>query len=240
MDTCRTTLRSVADHGEVFTAEREVNAMLDLVKNEAERIDSRFLEPACGNGNFLAQILRRKLQTVAARYSRDDAAYERYAVLAVTSLYGVELLQDNVIECRERLFEIFDGEYAKNCAAQNNDTRAAVRHILERNILCGDALTMKTPDGWPIVFAEWSSINGALLKRRDFRLDQILKDKEPAVSRPLFDELDSYTMGAEGQGVQPSLFGKADPYTKDADGAWVLNPTREFPPVHYREVPKHG
>jgi len=239
MDTGQTkSKKRVADHGEVFTAEREVNAMLDLVKGEAERIDSRFLEPACGNGNFLAAILRRKLQTVAARYKKDAAGFERYAVLAVTSLYGVELLQDNVTECRARLFAIFDAEYTKHCQTHNDDTRAAVRHILARNILCGDALTLKASNGGPIVFAEWSPLNGSLLKRRDFRLDQLLRDKEMAVPRPLFDDLDSYT-GVDWQGVQPSLFDEPAPYTKDASGAWVLNPVREFPPVHYREVPKY-
>ena len=96
----------IADHGEVFTAEREVNAMLDLVKQETERIDSRFLEPACGNGNFLAEILRRKLAVVKSRYGKNADDYERYAVIAVTSIYGVEILQDNAQECRERLFEI--------------------------------------------------------------------------------------------------------------------------------------
>lgn len=103
----------VADHGEVFTSEREVNAMLDLVKHETERIDSRFLEPACGNGNFLAEILRRKLAVVRQRYSKNAPDYEKFAVVAITSLYGIDILQDNINECRERLFHIFDGEQSK-------------------------------------------------------------------------------------------------------------------------------
>ena len=155
----------IADHGEVFTAEREVNAMLDLAKQETERIDSRFLEPACGNGNFLAEILRRKLAVVKSRYGKYASDYERYAVIAVTSIYGVELLPDNTDECRRRLFKIFDREYTANCRKEaNEDTREAVRHILRRNILCGDALTMKTSDGWPIIFAEWSAVNGCMKK----------------------------------------------------------------------------
>ena len=101
----------VADHGEVFTAEREVNAMLDLVKQETERIDSRFLEPACGDGNFLAEILRRKLAVVKVNYRRNPADYEKYAVIAVTSIYGIDILQDNVEACRERLFGIWNEEY---------------------------------------------------------------------------------------------------------------------------------
>ena len=116
----------VADHGEVFTAQREVNAMLDLVKQETERIDSRFLEPACGDGNFLAEILRRKLAAVRARYRKSPADYEKYAVVAVTSIYGVDILQDNVDACRQRLFGIWDGEYAENCRGEcRQDCREA-------------------------------------------------------------------------------------------------------------------
>ena len=103
--------KRVADHGEVFTAEREVNAMLDLVKQETERIDSRFLEPACGDGNFLAEILRRKLAVVLRQYGKSPADYEKYAVLAASSIYGVDILQDNVEACRARLFEIWDAQY---------------------------------------------------------------------------------------------------------------------------------
>ena len=101
----------VADHGEVFTAEREVNAMLDLVKNETERIDSRFLEPACGDGNFLAEILRRKLAVVKRKYTKSPADYAKNAILAVSSMYGVDILQDNVEACRKRLFSMWDKEY---------------------------------------------------------------------------------------------------------------------------------
>lgn len=207
----------VADHGEVFTAEREVNAMLDLVKQETERIESRFLEPACGNGNFLAEILRRKLAVVKSRYGKNPDDYERYAVIAVTSIYGVDILLDNVEECRNRMFEIFDKEYTANCkGAANEDTRKAVRHILRHNILCGDALTMETNDGEPIDFAEWSALNGSFIKRRDFRLNQLLKANE--------------------KNLQLDFFGEAGFYDRDETGAMVLRPVREFPPVHYRRL----
>lgn len=212
--------RRVADHGEVFTAEREVNAMLDLVKQETERIDSRFLEPACGDGNFLAEILRRKLAVVKSRYGKHAADYERYAVIAVTSIYGVELLPDNTNECRKRLFEIFDKEYTAACKKEaNEDTRQAVRHILSHNILCGDALTMKKSDGEPIIFAEWSAVNGAMLKRRDFRLDQMLEQNTT--------------------NLQLDLFGETGEYERDETGAIVLSPVREFPPIHYRRVQEY-
>ena len=130
--------KRVADHGEVFTAEREVNAMLDLVKHETERIESTFLEPACGNGNFLAEILRRKL-AVVDQYKRFPSDWERYSMVAMMSIYGVDILSDNVAECRERLYGIWETAYKKVCKKECRDEcREAVRFILSRNILCGD------------------------------------------------------------------------------------------------------
>ena len=211
----------VADHGEVFTAEREVNAMLDLVKQETERIDSRFLEPACGDGNFLVEILRRKLTVVKSHYGKNAPDYERYAVIAVTSIYGVDILLDNVDDCRERMFGIFDAEYTANCkkTERSDATREAVCHILKHNILCGDALTMKTTNGEPIVFAEWSAVNSYLIKRRDFRLDKLLE--------------------ANTKNLQLDLFGDAGHYRCDETGAMLLKPIREFPPVPYWEVQQY-
>ena len=208
----------VADHGEVFTAEREVNAMLDLVKQETERIESRFLEPACGDGNFLAEILRRKLAVVKSRYGKHAADYERYSVIAVTSIYGVDILPDNVDACRRRMFEIWDKEYTAVCRKEaNDDCREAVRYILKHNILCGDALTLKQVDGTPIIFAEWSAVNGCLIKRRDFRLDQML----------------------EGHKQQMTLSMIGWEYDQEIQ-AFIPLPIREFPPIHYRRVQDNG
>ena len=93
----------VADHGEVFTPAWLVEAMLDLVKDESERIDSRFLEPACGSGNFLVRILRRKLAAVELMFGKSDFEKRHYALLAVMCTYGIELLEDNIAECRAKL-----------------------------------------------------------------------------------------------------------------------------------------
>ncbi len=173
MDSQVISKQRVADHGEVLTHEREVNAMLDLVKHETERIDSRFLEPACGNGNFLAEILRRKLAVVEARYGRSQLDFERNAVVAVASVYGIDILEDNVIACRLRLFEIFDAVYSARFGTQAcEECRDAVRFILEKNIIWGDALSLKTVGEYskPIIFSEWSPVNGSMMKRRDFML----------------------------------------------------------------------
>lgn len=184
----------VAAHGEVFTAEREVNAMLDLVKPETERIDSRFLEPACGEGAFLAEILRRKL-SVALRESRIPRRksislpdYEKKAVIAACSIYGVDILQDNVEICRGRMFDIWNEAYTRVCGkAANDETRRTVRVIFKRNIVCGNALSMRCVDAYghdtdrPIIFSEWSFITGANLQRKDYRFDKLLENaRDPA------------------------------------------------------------
>lgn len=162
--------KRVSDHGEVFTSEREVNAMLDLVKDETERIDSRFLEPACGNGNFLAEVLRRKLNVVEQKYKKSQLEFERYAVIAVSSIYGVDILEDNAEECRIRLLGIFDEYYNRLFKGNTkDDCRNSIIFLLNRNILWGDALDFTNPKTKePIIFSEWSAINGSLMKRRDY------------------------------------------------------------------------
>lgn len=162
--------KRVADHGEVFTPRWMVEAMLDLVKGETERIDSRFLEPACGNGNFLTQILRRKLTAVELKYADSDFEKRHYSLLGMMCLYGIELLEDNIIECRANLVAIF-AEYL-NLASADNLYRAAL-YVLSQNLVHGDARTMRTNNGSPITFAEWGYLGKGRFQRRDFRLDTL-------------------------------------------------------------------
>lgn len=219
----------VAEHGEVFTGEREVNAMLDLVKSETERIESRFLEPACGDGNFLAEILRRKLKVAlkASKYKGKlfTADYEKKAILALCSIYGVELLQDNTETCRERLFDIWNKEYTKRIKTEASDVaRNVAKFVLRKNILCGDTLTMKKADGSPIIFAQWDLISGDNIKRRDFRLDELLeggKDAKPEKSAQMtMDDLTPHST-----------------FTYDEmTGTWMPDPIKEYPPTDYRRI----
>lgn len=219
----------VTDHGEVFTAQREVNAMLDMVKQETERIDSRFLEPACGDGNFLAEILRRKLTVVKKRYNKNPPDYEKYAVVAATSIYGVDILPDNVDECRKRMFAIWNKEYTKVCKSESNDDcRAAVRFIFKRNILCGDALSLQTSEGKPIIFSEWSLVTGRMMKRRDFRLDVLMNEnldsKNYSVQMSLFEDDANGTVNWE-----------TDPETQKP----VPKPVKEYPMIEYRRLQQY-
>ena len=173
--------KRVVDHGEVFTAEREVNAMCDLVANECLRPDSRFLEPACGDGNFLSVILRRKLSELRRKYSKSPRDYERLAIVAIGSLYGVDILNDNVLACRERLFSIWDEEYTAICKDDASDeARQAARFIIDRNIINGNALTLMCVDAEgkdtsaPIVFSEWTLINSTHMQRSDYTMADLL------------------------------------------------------------------
>ena len=202
----------IADHGEVYTREREVNAMLDLVKQETDRIDSRFLEPACGTGNFLVEVLTRKLGVVESRYKSSQLEYERNAVLAVSSIYGIDILHDNVAMCRQRLFDFFDRAYTRLFkAAADNQCRKAVQYILGQNIIHGDALTLNTvgDDPQPIVFAEWSPVNDSMLKRRDFAFQGLLEHKSMK-ELPLFSD--------QGEDV------------------FIPKPINEYPLTHFRRL----
>lgn len=177
--------KRVAEHGEVFTAEREVKAMCDLVKPETERIDSRFLEPACGDGNFLAEILKRKLVVVIKKYKKNLLDYEKFSVLAVSSLYGVDIMQDNTEICRNRLFTIWETQYKAVCKKSYHAYVAdSVKFILSKNIVCGNALSLRCVDSngndteVPIVFSEWAFITGTKMQRKDYTFDGLLNAQD--------------------------------------------------------------
>ena len=171
----------VAERGEVFTAEREVNAMLDLVANECLRPDSRFLEPACGNGNFLTAILKRTLSELRRKYKNSPYDYEKQAIVAIGSLYGVDIMRDNVEECRERLFSIWNEEYTAHCKSEaSEEARQAAKFIISRNIINGNALTLMCVDAEgndtsaPIVFSEWTPISSNQMQRSDYTMSDLL------------------------------------------------------------------
>ena len=176
----------VADHGEVFTPPWLVEAMLDLVKDETERIDSRFLEPACGSGNFLVAILRRKLAAVERKYGRSDFERRHYALLALMCLYGIELLADNIAECRANLLEVM-AEYLG--LEETDPLYRAASYVIAQNIVHGDALRMRTHDGQPIIFAEWGYLGKGRFGRRDFRLDVLTESAAWSQEGTLFAHL---------------------------------------------------
>jgi hypothetical protein len=213
--------KRVAEHGEVFTSEREVNAMLDFVKQETERIDSRFLEPACGTGNFLTEILNRKLQVVERKYRKSQLDFERNLVSAVSSIYGIDIQEDNVIECRKRLFEIVNERYTRLFKQKaRNECRRVIRFILEKNIIWGDALDLRTVKKpiQQIIFSEWSfPFNNSMLKRRDFVFAELLPDESKKDN-------------------QLGLFSKNEHVSDLGEKVFLPTETHSYEPVHFLKV----
>jgi hypothetical protein len=196
----------VADHGEVFTPPWMVDAMLDLVKDEAERIDSRFLEPACGSGNFLVQVLRRKLVAVERKFGKSDFEKRHYALLALMCTYGIELLADNIAECRANLLEIL-ADYLN--LDETEDLYRAASYVLAQNLVHGDALKMRTHDDQPITFAEWGYLGKGKFQRREFRYATLTQ---------------SAAFGQDG-----TLFAHLGKHE-------IFTPTRTYPPMTVREL----
>jgi hypothetical protein len=196
----------VADHGEVFTPPWMVEAMLDLVKGETERIDSRFLEPACGSGNFLVRILQRKLAAVELKFGQSDFEKRHYALLALMCAYGIELLADNIAECRSNMLEIL-ADYLN--LEESDNLYQAASYVLSQNLIHGDALTMQTSEGQPITFAEWGYLGKGTFQRRDFRLDILTQASAYSAEGDLFASL-----------------GKHD----------IFMPTKTYPPMTMSEL----
>jgi hypothetical protein len=198
--------KRVADHGEVFTPQWLVENMLDLVKGESERIDSRFLEPAFGSGNFLVPVLQRKLAAVEAKFGKTDFERRHYALLAVMCTYGIEILADNIAECRANMLEVFS-EYLN--LEERDDLYRAAFYVLSQNLVHGDALTMRTHDGQPITFAEWGYLGKGKFQRRDFRLDSLTQMSSYSQEGSLFSHLGKHA---------------------------VFMPIRSYPPMAAREL----
>src|SRR5216683_242242 len=196
----------IADHGEVFTPPWMAEAMLDLVKHETERVDSRFLEPACGSGNFLVRVLQRKLAAVELKFGKSDFERRHYALLAVMCIYGIELLEDNIAECRANMLEIL-ADYLN--LRESDDLFRAASYVLTQNLVHGDALTMRTHDGQPITFAEWGYLGKGRFQRRDFRLDTLTQSSAFSAEDSLFAHL-----------------GKHE----------IFRPTKSYPPVTVSEL----
>jgi len=209
----------VADHGEVNTNLREINAMLDLVKNETLRIESKFLEPACGDGNFIIEVLRRKVQVIKDKYSKSQFDFEKSLFIATASVYGIELLEDNVLSCRKRLLDFLETEYKNSFKKTFIDKFIkSLEFVLSKNILLGDALTLKTYEedlmGLPIIFSDWSMISSGMVKRKDFVYSDLI-DKSSHKEMPLFSDLN------------------------DSDKAFIPDPIKDYPLINYMDVINH-
>ncbi|MCD6734096.1 MAG: N-6 DNA methylase [Burkholderiaceae bacterium] len=203
----------VADHGEVFTPSWMVEAMLDLVKGETERIDSRFLEPACGSGNFLVRILQRKLAAVELKFGKSEFERRHYALLAVMCTYGIELLDDNIAECRANMLEIL-ANYLK--IAESDDLYRAASYVLSQNLVHGDALKMRTCDDQPITFSEWGYLGKGKFQRRDFHLDVLTGSSSFSAEGSLFAHLGKHEIFTPTKIYPPMTVSELAAVTGDA------------------------
>lgn len=197
--------KRVADHGEVFTPPWMVEAMLNLVKDETERIDSRFLETACGSGNFLVPVLQRKLAAVELKFGKSDFEKRHYTLLALMCIYGIELLADNIAECRANLLEIFSDYLNLN---ESDDLYRAASYVLSQNLVHGDALAMCTHDGEPITFAEWGYLGKGKFQRRDFRFEALTAASTFSAEGSLFAHLGKHEIFMPTKGYPPITVGE--------------------------------
>ncbi len=190
----------IADHGEVFTPAWMVEKMLDLVRGETERIDSRFLEPACGSGNFLVPVLQRKLAAVEAKFGKSVFEKQHYALLALMCTYGIELLADNILECRANMLEVF-ADYLG--LAETDELYLAASYVLSQNLVHGDALTMRTHSSYPITFAEWGYLGKGKFQRRDFRFEALTQMSTFSREGSLFSQLGKHEVFAPIKSYPP-------------------------------------
>ena len=212
----------VADHGEVFTPPWLVEKMLDLVKGETERIDSRFLEPACGSGNFLVPILQRKLAAVEARYGKTEFEKRHYALAALASLYGIELLADNIAECRANLLDVL-AQYLS--LTDHDDQYRAANLFLSTNLIHGDAMARTNAEGGPISVVEWSYIGKGKFNRRDFSLAKLVK-------RSAFGE----RWSTPDEERESTLFQEPRPAFNHRGRDEIFVPIKHYPPMTVREL----
>jgi len=182
-----------------------VDAMLDLVKNESERIDSRFLEPACGSGNFIVSVLQRKLASVERKFGKSDFEKQHYALLALMCIYGIELLPDNIAECRENMLEIFAGYLNLQ---ESDDLCRAASYVVSLNLVHGDALMMCTDRKEPITFAEWGYLGKGKFQRRDFRFDTLTHSSAFSQEGSLFAHLGQHEIFTPTKTYLPMTVGE--------------------------------
>lgn len=202
--------KRIKDYGEVFTQKKEVDSILNLVKNETLNLESRFLEPACGDGNFLVEILSRKISILNSRFKKDKIDFERNSIIALSSLYGIDILSDNIEKLNIRLLDIFIKNYQDNFGEINPDFLKSIKYILKKNLKFGDALNYKIPNSDKfIVFSEWSMVDLDFIKRRDFTFKDIMAYK-PIDGPNLFSDL--------------------------GDDAFIPTPIKDYPLKHYLKL----
>jgi len=203
--------KRVQNHGEVFTPKKIIKKMLDLpaIREACQNLTSTFLEPAAGEGAFLVEILNKKINMVAKNYGDDLTSYENYSLLVLSTLYGVELLEDNVLKCVMNMYQAYYEEYQKQVRKHGKKIKTQVldsaKLIIAKNIVQGDFLTKLSYNGNPLVFSEWQVINfrkGAKIlkvQRTEYTLHEIFEgvkkeNGETSIHLPKMEQLDLFDL----------------------------------------------
>lgn len=195
----------VKDIGEVFTPKKTVDFMLDQpeIKAKVNSLTATFLEPSAGEGAFLVEILKRKL-AYAEKVSKSVADMQNSFLLALSTLYGIELMEDNVKALLRNMNETFKDvcDRAFKTKDRSKKVLQSAQVIISANMVQGDTLSCKTASGEPIVFSEWKPLSGGRVQRTEQTFDSIVKQ-----SNEDHNDNDSYE--------QLNLFGNEE--ASDAD-----------------------
>lgn len=201
--------KRIQNHGEVFTPKRIVKKIFDMpnIREACKNLTSTFLEPAAGEGVFLVEVLNRKMKMVEKNYSNDLTRYENYSLLALSTLYGVELLEDNAQKCAMNMYQVYFEAYQKQALGHGgkmkNKVLDSAKMIISNNIAQGNFLTKSSANGKPIVFSEWKPVNlrqnakAIKVQRTEYTIEDILdgveKDSgEPSIHSEKVEQLDLF------------------------------------------------
>lgn len=195
----------VQKHGEVFTPQWVIDKMMAIpgIKEKTEDVFATFLEPSAGEGAFLLAIEDMKLRFVTGRYSKDT--WGRYSLWALSSIYGIEFLEDNLAVARQNMLDLFINycDTVHNARiSQQSDLYKSARTIIWANVVQGDTLTHKNLLGECITFSRWTRIPKTLFKvqRVPFTYSSLFPDESSSTQLSLFktlEQLDLFVTAAE-------------------------------------------
>lgn len=185
----------VASHGEVFTPTEIVCDMTNLIGCNTERFDCVVLEPSCGTGNFLIEILDRRISRVRKTYMRSQNEYEHYIFVSISTLFGIELIHENILECRKRMFSKVEDFYLRDFEnSANLKFLELLKFVISKNIVHGNFITgMNASSSDKMTFTQWTFFKTKKLKRRDFVLES-LSSKAQLVLLKEHELLDAFSL----------------------------------------------
>lgn len=173
----------VQKHGEVFTPQWVVDKMIAIpgIKEKTKDVFATFLEPSAGEGAFLLAIEDMKLRVVTDSQGGDS--WDTYALWALSSIYGIEFLEDNLAVARQNMLELFVNyhETAHDAPlSKKSDLYKSARTVIWANVVQGDTLTRKNLLGKQIIFSHWERVSGKpdKVQRIPFAYSSLFMDEQ--------------------------------------------------------------